>query len=48
MAAGYNSHYDPATKKIYAKWGYNYSPGPVFNPATTREWTDVFTYLGPR
>lgn len=48
MAPGYDSHYDPVAKKIYAKWGYNYSPGPVFNPATNREWTDVFTYLGPR
>ena len=48
MAAGYNSHYDPATKTIYAKWGYNYDPGPTFNAANTREWTDVFTYLGPR
>lgn len=48
MAAGYNSHYDPATKTFYAKWGYNYNPGGVFNPATTREWTQQFTYTGPR
>jgi hypothetical protein len=48
MAPGFNSRYDPATKTIYAKFGYNYSPGPVFNPATNREWTDELTYLGPR
>lgn len=48
MAPNFNSHYDPATKKIYAKWGYNYDPGPVFNPANGREWNDVFTYTGPR
>jgi len=48
MGPGYNSHYDPATKTIYARWGYNYSPGPVFNPAANREWTYVLTYLGPR
>lgn len=47
MAAGFNSRYDPVTKKIYAKWGYN-NPGGVFDPATTREWTQEFTYLGPR
>ncbi|MBL7744572.1 MAG: DUF1735 domain-containing protein [Chitinophagaceae bacterium] len=48
MAPGFNSRYDPATKTIYAKFGYNYSPGPTFNPATNREWTDVLTYIGPR
>lgn len=48
MAPGFNSRYDPANKIIYAKFGYNYSPGPVFNPATNREWTDKLTYLGPR
>lgn len=48
MAPGFNSHYDPAEKVIYAKFGYNYSAGPVFNPATNREWTDKLTYLGPR
>lgn len=48
MAPGYDSRYDPATKKIYVKYGYNYSPGPVFNPAANREWTYVFTYKGPR
>jgi hypothetical protein len=48
MAPGYDSRYDPATKTIYAKFGYNYSPGPVFNPATNREWTDTLIYQGPR
>lgn len=48
MAPGYDSHYDPATKMIYVKYGYNYAAGPTFNPATNREWTYVFTYLGPR
>ena len=47
MAAGFSSRYDPATKKIYAKFGYN-NPGGVFDPAITREWTQEFTYLGPR
>ncbi|HEY6502985.1 MAG TPA: DUF1735 domain-containing protein [Chitinophagaceae bacterium] len=48
MAPGFNSRYDPAAKIIYAKFGYNYNPGPVFNPATNREWTDKLIYLGPR
>jgi hypothetical protein len=48
MAPGYDSHYDPATKKIFVKYGYNYSPGPVFNPAANREWTYEFDYVGPR
>ena len=48
MAPNYDSRYDPATKTIYAKFGYNYSPGPVFNPATNREWTDTLIYQGPR
>ena len=39
MVAGYDSHYDPTTKSIFAKWGYS---------AGTREWTQEFTYLGPR
>lgn len=47
MAAGYDSRYEPATKEIFCKWGYN-NPGGVFNPAATREWTQHFTYTGPR
>jgi len=48
MAPNFNSHYDPNEKKLYVKYGYNYSPGPVFDPAANREWTYVFTYLRPR
>ncbi|HVF80732.1 MAG TPA: DUF1735 domain-containing protein, partial [Flavisolibacter sp.] len=48
MAPNYDSRYNPATRTIYAKFGYNYSPGPVFNPATNREWTDTLVYKGPR
>ncbi|HET9745959.1 MAG TPA: DUF1735 domain-containing protein [Chitinophagaceae bacterium] len=48
MAAGYNSIYIPATKTFDVKWGYNYLPGGVFDPANTREWTQQFVYLGPR
>jgi hypothetical protein len=49
MAPGFDSHYDPATKEIFAKWGYS-SGGtyPPFNPANAREWTQHFTYVGPR
>jgi hypothetical protein len=47
MAQGYNSRYEPGTRTIYAKFGYNYSAG-AFNPSTTREWTDTLIYLGPR
>ena len=36
----YNSRYDPATKTIYAKYGYN--------AARTRDWTDTLTFTGPR
>ena len=48
MASGYDSRYDPATGTIYAKFGYNYDPGPTFNPANNREWTDTLIYIGPR
>lgn len=47
LAQGFNTRYDPATKTIYAKYGYNYSAG-AFNPATTREWTQTMVYLRPR
>lgn len=47
-ASGYDSRYVPAEKKYYVRYGYNYDPGPTLNPATTREWTDVMTYLGPK
>ena len=47
MAAGYDSRYEPSTRTYYIKFGYN-NPGGVFNSATTREWTQEFTYTGPR
>ncbi len=47
MNPGFNSHYDLAEKKIYAKWGYNYVNG-NFSPVSSREWEQVFTYKGPR
>ncbi len=49
MATGFNSHYDPATKTFYVKFGYGSGgPYPPFDPATSREWTQTFTYIGPR
>ncbi len=48
MATGFTSRYEPATKTFYVKWGYNYGAGGAFDPATTREWTQTFTYLRPR
>lgn len=48
MAAGYNSYYDPATRTIYCKFGYNYDPGAIFNPANNREWTQKLKYLRSR
>ncbi|MBN8688142.1 MAG: DUF1735 domain-containing protein [Chitinophagales bacterium] len=47
MNPSYDSRYDPATKKIYAKWGYNYVNG-TFSSASSREWEQVFTYKSPR
>jgi hypothetical protein len=46
--AGYNSRYDPATKTIYAKFGYNLGPGGTFISGTSRAWTDTLVYVGPR
>ena len=48
MFAGYNSRYDPATKTIYAKFGYNLGPGGTFISGTSRAWTDTLIYVGPR
>ncbi|HEX7845208.1 MAG TPA: DUF1735 domain-containing protein [Chitinophagaceae bacterium] len=49
MAPGFNSRYVPATKEIFAKWGYGSGgPYPPFDAGTTREWTQHFTYVGPR
>lgn len=47
MNPGFNSFYDPAAKKIYAKWGYSYVGG-IFVAGTSREWTQEFKYIGPR
>ena len=47
-ASGYDSRYEPSEKKFYVKYGYNLLPGPTFDPANTREWTETMTYLGPR
>lgn len=47
MNSSFDSHYDPITKTIYAKFGYN-NPGGVFVPGTSREWTQEFRYIGPR
>ncbi|QOR76259.1 MAG: DUF1735 domain-containing protein [Thermoflavifilum sp.] len=38
---GYNSHYDPNTRTIYAAWQYNGSGG-------TRTFIDTLTYISPR
>ncbi len=49
MALGFDSHWEPGPpQKIFAKFGYGYGAGGVFDPAGNREWTQVFTYLGPR
>ena len=47
MNPGFNSHYDPAAKKIYAKWGYSYVNG-TFALGASREWTQEFRYIGSR
>ncbi|MGB3007336.1 MAG: DUF1735 domain-containing protein [Chitinophagaceae bacterium] len=47
MNPTHNNRYDPATKKIYCRWGYSYVGG-NFAPGTSREWTQEFTYTGPR
>jgi len=48
MATGFSSRYEPATKTIYAKWGYGYGAGGAFDPANTREWNQTMVYLRPR
>lgn len=47
MATGFNSRYEPATKTIYAKWGYSYAVPGVFD-ANCREWTQTMVYVRPR
>mgnify|MGYP003502840127 FL=1 len=46
-ASGYDSRYEPSEKKFYVKYGYNLLPGPTFDPANTREWTETISFLGP-
>ncbi len=46
--AGYNSHYDPLSKTIFANFGYNLGAGGTFLPASSRMWVDTLNYLGPR
>jgi hypothetical protein len=45
--AGYNSRWEPATKTMYANFGYNMS-GDNFVAATTRMWVDTLIRTGPR
>jgi Domain of unknown function (DUF1735) len=47
MNPTFNSRYEPATKTIYARFGYSYVAG-NFTPGTSREWTQKLTYTGPR
>lgn len=47
MNPGFNSYYDPAARKIYAKWGYSYVNG-TFASGVSREWTQEFKYTGSR
>ncbi|MEQ1553039.1 MAG: hypothetical protein ABL929_02605 [Ferruginibacter sp.] len=47
MNPGFNSRYDAVNKIVYANWGYNYVGG-TFSAATSREWTQKMTYIGPR
>lgn len=44
----YDSRYVSASKTIFARFGYNYAAGGVFDPAANREWTDELIYVGPR
>ena len=47
--AGYDSHWDPATKTMYACFGYGLGPNGEFAPnGAAREWIDTLKYLGPR
>jgi hypothetical protein len=47
MNPTFDSHYDPTTKILVARWGYSYVGG-QFDPTASREWTQSFKYLGPR
>lgn len=47
MNPSYPNNYDPINKIINVKWGYSYVGG-TFALGASREWTQKFTYLGPR
>lgn len=47
MNPTHNSRYDPAARTINCRWGYGYVGG-NFALGSSREWTQFFTYLGPR
>ena len=47
MNPSFNSRYDVANRIIYAKFGYGYVGG-TFALGASREWTQKFTYVGPR
>ena len=47
MNPSFPNNYDPINKIINVKWGYSYVGG-TFAAGTSREWTQKFTYLGPR
>lgn len=47
MNPGFNSYYDPASKTMFAKFGYSYVNG-TFASGVSREWTQAFRYIGPR
>jgi hypothetical protein len=44
----YNNRWDPATKTVYAAWGYNLGAGGTVLFNVSRVWIDTLTYLGPR
>jgi hypothetical protein len=47
MNPTFNSRYEPATKTIFARFGYGYVAG-NFALGASREWTQKLTYTGPR
>lgn len=49
-ALPYDHRWDPATKTIYASWGYNLGAGGAFggNGSASRMWEDTLIRTGPR
>jgi len=47
MNPSFNSRYDAANRIVFAKFGYSYVGG-TFALGASREWTQKFTYTGPR